>query len=62
MDTQKPANTFKTESVSNTNLLLDIRNQDEIDSVKYNNRNSIRTYKTVLYTIQYHQIQSRFFI
>ena len=49
MDTQKPANTFKTESVSNTNLLLDIRNQDEIDSVKYNNRNSIRTYKTVLY-------------
>lgn len=49
MDTQKPANTFKTESVSNTNLLLDIRNQDEIDSVKYNNHNSIQTYKTVLY-------------
>jgi len=49
MDTQKPANTFKTESVSNNNLLLDIRNQDEIDSVKYNNHNSIRTYKMVLY-------------
>lgn len=49
MDTQKPANTSGKESVSNNNLLLDIRNQDEIDTVKYNNSNSIQTYKTVLY-------------
>lgn len=49
MDTQKPTNMSGTESVSNNNLLLDIRNHDEIDSVKYNNHNSIQTYKMVLY-------------
>jgi rhodanese-related sulfurtransferase len=37
----------KTRKVSNNNLLLDIRNHDEIDSVKYNNNK--KTYKTVLY-------------
>ncbi len=47
MDNQKPANTSGTKSVSTNNLLLDIRNQDEIDTVKYNNSN--HTYKTVLY-------------
>lgn len=40
-------NNQKIEKASN-NLLLDIRNQDEIDSIKYNNNNN-NTYKTVLY-------------
>jgi hypothetical protein len=40
-------NTSGTKSVSTNNLLLDIRNQDEIDTVKYNDSN--HTYKTVLY-------------
>ena len=41
-----------TEIVSNNNLLLDIRNQDEIDTVMYNNNNNNnnnKTYKMVLY-------------
>ena len=41
-------NNQKIEKASNNNLLLDIRNQDEIDSIKYNNNNN-NTYKTVLY-------------
>jgi hypothetical protein len=41
----------KIEKVSNNNLLLDIRNQDEIDSITYNNNNNNKynTYKMVLY-------------
>lgn len=48
MTTHQPQiNMSGTKSVLNTNLLLDIRNQDEIDSVKYNNSNHV--YKQVLY-------------